>query len=67
MTPERSDQVATVLIAVAAIGIVGLVVRTPALRRAAWRVAVDELTHTLPAWFRQQVQHAWNESGQRGI
>jgi hypothetical protein len=58
---------ANVLIAVAAIGIVGFVARSPALRRIVWRVAVDELTHTLPVWFRTQVQHAWNESGQRRI
>jgi hypothetical protein len=67
LTAERSEQVANVLIAVAAIGIVGFVVRTPALRRMVWRVAVDELTHTLPIWFRREVQQAWNKSGQRGI
>jgi hypothetical protein len=56
-----------VLLAAAAIGIVAVVVRTPALRRMVWKVAVNELTHTLPLWLRREVQQAWNESGQRGI
>ena len=49
------------------IGIVAVVARTPALRRMVWRVAVNEVTHALPAWLKREVQQAWNESGQRGI
>jgi hypothetical protein len=66
-TPQRAEQVANVLLAVAAIGIVAVVVRTPTLRRMAWRVAVDELTRTLPLWLKREVRQAWDESGQRGI
>lgn len=67
ITTERAEQVANVLLGAAAIGIVAVVARTPTLRRMVWRVAVDEVTHALPAWLRREVQQAWNASGQRGI
>ena len=66
-TTERSEQVATMVLAAAALGIVAMVARTPTLRRMVWRVAVNELTHTLPMWLKREAQQAWNESGQRGI
>lgn len=67
LTTERAEQVANVLLAAAALGIVAVVARTPALRRMVWRVAVNEVTHALPAWLKREVRQAWNESGQRGI
>jgi len=39
------------------------VMRTPALRRVAWRLAVTALTGSLPAWVAKEVRHAWSESG----
>ena len=47
----------------AAVGVAVYVIRTPPLRRLAWRLAVTALTATLPAWIGREVQHAWSESG----
>ena len=55
------------LLASAAVGVAIYVVRTPPLRRLAWRFAVTALTATLPAWIGREVQHAWTESGHGGI
>ena len=67
MTDERAEQVANVLLAAAAVGVAIYVVRTPSLRRLAWRFAVTALTGTLPAWIGREVQHAWTESGHSRI
>ena len=44
MTDERAEQVANVLLAAAAVGVAVYVIRTPPLRRLAWRFAVTALT-----------------------
>jgi hypothetical protein len=67
MTNDRAEQVATVLLTAAAAGAVYVIVRTPVLRRLAWRLAVTTLTATIPAWVGREVQHAWRETGHRGI
>jgi uncharacterized protein (DUF2236 family) len=67
MTNDRAEQVANVLLTVAAVGAVYYIARTPPLRRLAWRLAVTALTGTLPAWIGREVQHAWSETGHRGI
>jgi hypothetical protein len=66
MTNDRAEQVANVLLIAAAAGVAVYVVRTPPLRRLAWRLAVTALTGTLPAWIGREVEHAWTESGHRG-
>jgi hypothetical protein len=38
------------------------VIKTPPLRRLAWRLVVTGLTGTLPAWFRQEVTEGWAQS-----
>jgi hypothetical protein len=67
MNEQRAEQVATVLIAAAAVGVAVFVIRTPALRRMARRLAVIALTGALPAWFEREVRDAWRESGHRTI
>ena len=67
MTNDRADQVANVLLAVAAVGAAVYVVKTPPLRRLAWRLAVTALTGALPAWIGREVQNAWTESGHRAL
>jgi hypothetical protein len=67
MTNDRADQVANVLLAVAAVGVAVYVVKTPPLRRLAWRLAVTALTGALPAWIGREVQNAWAESGHRAL
>jgi predicted lysophospholipase L1 biosynthesis ABC-type transport system permease subunit len=63
MTNERAEQAASVVLAAAAVGVAVVVLRTPALRRLAWRLAVTALTGTLPTWVANEVRHAWSESG----
>ena len=67
MTEDRAEQVANVLLAAAAVGAGLIVLRTPPLRRLAWRLAVTAVTGTLPAWIGREVRHAWAESGRRAI
>ena len=55
------------VLAAAAVGVAVYVIRTPPLRRLAWRFAVTALTGTLPAWIGREVKHAWTESGHGAI
>ena len=63
MTNQRAEQAANFVLAAATIGVAVAVIRTPALRRVAWRLAVTALTGSLPAWVANEVRHAWSESG----
>lgn len=67
MQQEQARAVANVLLTAAAVGAAYYVIRTPALRRLAWGLAVTALTTTLPNWFRREVQQAWAESGRRTL
>ena len=67
MTNERAERVANILLAAAAVGATVVVLRVPKLRRMAWGLAVAALTRDLPAWVSREVQHAWNETGQREL
>jgi len=64
MTQSTAEKVATVLIGVAVAGVAYYVLRTPQLRRAAWRLGVAALTGTIPAWVSQEVRDSWKASGQ---
>ena len=63
MSNERAEQAANLVLTAAAVGAVVIVLRTPALRRLAWRLTVTALTGSLPAWVANEVRHAWSESG----
>ncbi len=65
MNDSSAQKLANVLIGAAVIGAAFYVVRTPSLRRLAWRIAVTAATGALPAWLQQEVQREWAESGQR--
>jgi uncharacterized protein (DUF2236 family) len=67
MTNEQANRVANALIAAAAVGVTVVVMRSPTLRRLAWRLAVTAVTGALPAWIGREVRLGWVESGQRGI
>jgi hypothetical protein len=62
MTQSTAEKIANVAIGAAVAGVAYYVVTTPALRRLAWRLALTGLTGTLPGWFRQEIQHGWQES-----
>lgn len=64
MTEESARKIANVVLGAAAIGVAIYIVKTPPLRRMAWRLAVTALTGTAPLWFRHELQRAWAESGQ---
>lgn len=65
MTPAQTENAANVIIAVAAVGLAVVVLRTPALRRLAWNLARTAVTVSLPAWLSREVQQAWAESAPR--
>ncbi|MCA1559148.1 MAG: hypothetical protein LC753_02090 [Acidobacteria bacterium] len=67
MTEETAEKVANTLIGVAAVGVAYYVLRTPPLRRMAWRLAVTALTATAPTWLGGEVRRAWAESGRGPI
>ena len=63
MTDDNARRVANALMAAAAVGVGYFVVRTPPLRRAAWRLLVIAVTSGVPAWLTAEVRRAWAESG----
>ena len=65
MTEDSARTVANVVLGAAAIGAAVYIVKTPPLRRMAWRLAVMALTGTAPAWFRSELHRAWVESDRR--
>jgi hypothetical protein len=67
MTEENARKIAAVLMTGAAVGVAYYVLKTPPLRRTAWRLAVTALTGTIPAWFAREVRDAWRESGRSAI
>lgn len=67
MSAAKAEQVANVVLTVAAVGAAWYVMRTPRLRRQAWTLAVTGLTSGLPAWLGREVRHAWSETRPSGI
>lgn len=62
MTESTAEKAATVVVGVAVAGAAWYVLRTPALRRTAWRLAAASLTGTVPAWFRREIEAGWQAS-----
>jgi hypothetical protein len=62
MTEDAARKTANVLMGAAAIGVAYYVLRTPPLRRLAWRLATTALTISLPTWLGNEVREAWVES-----
>ena len=56
MTADRAEKIANVLLTAAGVGAAVYVLKTPSLRRLAWRAAVTAVTGTLPVWFAQEVK-----------
>jgi uncharacterized membrane protein len=64
MTQSSAEKVATVVIGVAVAGAAYYVLKTPGLRRAAWRLSLAALTGTIPAWVSQEIKTSWEASAQ---
>jgi predicted lysophospholipase L1 biosynthesis ABC-type transport system permease subunit len=65
MTQSSAERAATVVIGVVAAGAAYYVLRTPQLRRTAWRLVIAALTGTIPAWVSQEIKNSWEASGHR--
>jgi hypothetical protein len=52
-----------VILGLAAVGAAYYILRTPSLRRAAFRLAGIALTGSIPAWFGHEFRRAWSDSG----
>jgi hypothetical protein len=66
MTEERAEQIATVLIGVAAAGAAFYILKTPSLRRMLWQVTRTMVTTTVPAWLAAEAERAWHASAHPG-
>jgi hypothetical protein len=62
MTHANAEKVANVLIGAALAGAAFYVLKTPPLRRIAWRLTIAALTGTIPAWLAQEVRSGWEAS-----
>ncbi len=62
MTQASAEKVANVFIGAAIVGAAYYVVKTPPLRRLAWRLTVAALTGTIPAWLTQEIRNGWEAS-----
>jgi hypothetical protein len=67
MTNEQANRVANVVIAAAAVGAAVVVLKSPTLRRLAWRLTLTAVTGMLPAWIGREVRQGWVASGRGGI
>ena len=63
MTQSSAEKFANVVIGVAAVAGAYYVLKTPQLRRIAWRLGVAALTGTIPAWISQEIRNSWEASG----
>jgi hypothetical protein len=62
MTDSTAEKIANAAMGAAVAGAAYYIIKTPSLRRLAWRLALMGLTGTLPGWFRREIQHGWRES-----
>jgi hypothetical protein len=65
MTQKNAERLANVIVGLAVAGVAYWILRTPRLRRTAFRAAGAALTGTVPAWLNAEVRRAWRESEKR--
>jgi hypothetical protein len=63
MTQRSAEKVANLMMGAAALAGTYYVLKTPQLRRVAWRLLVTALTGTVPAWVSQEIKNGWDASG----
>jgi hypothetical protein len=59
MTEAQARKTANVILGVAAVGAAYYILRTPPLRRMAFKLAAVAITGKIPAWFGDEVRRAW--------
>jgi hypothetical protein len=62
MTDDQARTAANVVLATAGVAAAAMILRTPALRRLAWRAAQIWLGATVPMYLANQVRQAWVQS-----
>jgi uncharacterized membrane protein len=62
MTHANAEKIANVLIGAALAGAAFYVLKTPPLRRLAWRLTLAAVTGTIPAWLTQEIRNGWEAS-----
>ena len=67
MTESSAEKVANVAIGIAVVGAAYYVLRTPHLRRFAWRLGFVALTGTIPAWVSREIRDGWEASGRTAV
>jgi hypothetical protein len=66
MNEASAQKLANVLIGAVVVGAAYYVIRTPPLRRLAWRLLVTAATGSLPLWLREEIQQGWEASARPG-
>jgi len=67
MTQATAEKVANVFIGAAVAGVAFYVLKTPPLRRLAWRLTIAAATGTIPAWLSQEIRNGWEASAPPNI
>jgi len=67
VTEQQARTAANVVMAAAAIGAAVIILRTPSLRRLAWRLVRDYAAGPLPAAVAMTVRDAWDASAQAPV
>lgn len=67
MTEANAEKVANVLIGAAVAGAAYYILKTPPLRRLAWRLTIAAVTGTIPAWLTQEIRNGWEASARPHI
>ena len=62
MTQRSAEKIANVMLGVAAVGAAIYVLKTPPLRRLAWRLTVAAMTGAVPAWITREIRAGWEAS-----
>jgi hypothetical protein len=67
MTQANAEKVANVFIGAAVAGAAYYILKTPSLRRLAWRLTIAAVTGTIPAWLTQEIRNGWEASARSHI
>jgi hypothetical protein len=63
---ETARAIANAVVGAAVLGAAVVILRTPTLRRLAFRLARTAIVTGIPAWLAREVNQAWQASGHRG-
>jgi hypothetical protein len=67
MTESSAEKFANIVMGAAAIGAAYYVVKTPRLRRMAWRLIGGAATGLIPAWLAQEIRSSWEAAAPQPV